>query len=397
MKNKKKLYMILGIAGILLLGVVIFLAVTVFPKFQTAKEITNALQPVLEAENQSMNLDITADLNGELFALDSDIYSVKDKDTKYLILELEGHPLYIVENVLFLENGKAFKIADEMQSQVEEYENLLPQIMAVYEIFEVTKTKTDIETSYEVTVTGEQVENLLEAAMLTEYTELQAIESLQVKLVTKEEQLDRVELSGNANVESTSVQMAVTISEFQILQAGEYVIPDLITESVQTVDKDSLFNLTKDLYRLMMALEPFSDMDKINGTVALTVDCGLIQMDTEMNLSDLKTENTEITNAVDVKQLPEMIALLCLEGDISCTEDGDAYVYKLVLDADFMERLAETIAPELVNYVISFTEGSAELTLEGEGITSMKIVVKGNVNVLFTEIPMEVGAEFIFE
>lgn len=389
--------MILGIAGILLLGVVIFLAVTVFPKFQTAKEITNALQPVLEAENQSMNLDITADLNGELFALDSDIYSVKDKDTKYLILELEGHPLYIVENVLFLENGKAFKIADEMQSQVEEYENLLPQIMAVYEIFEVTKTKTDIETSYEVTVTGEQVENLLEAAMLTEYTELQAIESLQVKLVTKEEQLDRVELSGNANVESTSVQMAVTISEFQILQAGEYVIPDLITESVQTVDKDSLFNLTKDLYRLMMALEPFSDMDKINGTVALTVDCGLIQMDTEMNLSDLKTENTEITNAVDVKQLPEMIALLCLEGDISCTEDGDAYVYKLVLDADFMERLAETIAPELVNYVISFTEGSAELTLEGEGITSMKIVVKGNVNVLFTEIPMEVGAEFIFE
>lgn len=457
MNKKKTLYIILGAIGVVLLAIIVFFAVTIYPKLKAGKDIADALQPILEAENQSMYLDVNADINGELISLNTDIYLTKENDIKYMVLEQEGHPFYIVDNMLFLENGKAFLLGEEMQGQALEYEALFVQIAAVYDMFDITAVETDLETSYSVMVTGEQIETLLAAVMPTEQESFKGIETLQVALVTKEKKLDRIELSGKVDLEGTSVQIAVTIADFHILEEGEYAIPEVIKESVATVDKDSLFNLTQDLYRLIVALEPFSDMENIDGTVTMTVDCGLLQMNNTIDFSDLKkwaggigasdsgnysgadktedntnTESdTELEDAVildentidkditdenktednrthtqqlvpeesekiNLQQLPKIIGLLCMEGDISCTENGTSYVYRLVLDADFMKQLVESIVPEIVNYVVTLGEGSAELILEEERITSMKIVIKGDLNMIFTEVPMEIGAEFRF-
>lgn len=396
MKDKKKVYVICGVIGAVLLGVLIYFAATYLPRLQTGKEIADALQPMLEAENQSMKLDVAADFGGELVNFDADIYLVKEDETKYLVFEQNGYPLYLVDNVLFLENGKAYKIADQMQTQVVEYEGLFLEIAAAYEIFEITKTETDTEVCYEVTVTGEQVKALLAAVMPTENELLGDIESLQVKMITTAGVMDQVEVSGSANVNGAAVQIAVTISDFKVLEDGEYAIPELVKESVKTVDKDSLFSLTEDLYRLLLAVNEFSDFENISGRAILKANLGVLEIDKEVDLAQLKEGLSDVENPTELKELPALVAFLCLEGDITCVEDNGAYIYTLSLNQDSMKKIASSIAPEIVNYVVKLTVGVAEVIVEDGTVSSMRIDIRGNLNLLLTELPIEVGAEFIF-
>lgn len=374
-----------------------YLAITYLPRLQTGNEIANVLRPVLEAENQSMKLDVEADFAEESFELEAEIYLVNEGDVKFFVLDQNEYPLYIVDNILFMQNGKAYKIAEQMQTQVSEYQSLFIEIAAAYELFEITKTETDNETCYEIVVTGEQAATLLEAMMPTDNELIRDIENIYVKLITSDEQLNRVEVSGGANVNDAAVQVLVTISDFKVLSEGEYTIPDIIKESLKTVDQDALFNLTEDLYRLIVGVNKFSDFENINGTVSLYANLGVLQMSKEVDLAQLKEGLSDVENPEDIQEIPAVIAFLCMEGDISCVEIDGKYVYTLSLNQDSMKKIASSIAPEIVNYVVNLTEGIAEVVIEDGSVSNMSVDIKGGLNLLVTEFPVEVGAEFIFE
>lgn len=397
MKGKKKTYIICGALGIIIIGVLMYLAITYLPRLQTGNEIANVLRPVLEAENQSMKLDVEADFAEESFELEAEIYLVNEGDVKFFVLDQNEYPLYIVDNILFMQNGKAYKIAEQMQTQVLEYQSLFIEIAAAYELFEITKTETDNETCYEIVVTGEQAATLLEAMMPTDNELIRDIENIYVKLITSDEQLNRVEVSGGANVNDAAVQVLVTISDFKVLSEGEYTIPDIIKESLKTVDQDALFNLTEDLYRLIVGVNKFSDFENINGTVSLYANLGVLQMSKEVDLAQLKEGLSDVENPEDIQEIPAVIAFLCMEGDISCVEIDGKYVYTLSLNQDSMKKIASSIAPEIVNYVVNLTEGIAEVVIEDGSVSNMSVDIKGGLNLLVTEFPVEVGAEFIFE
>lgn len=404
MKNKKSLYVVLGIIGILLLGVIVYLSVNVFPKLKIGKEISDLLQPILTEENQAMHLDVSADLAGEVVDVHSDLYLVKDEEINYVVMDQYDFPIYIVDNVLYLENGHAFKIAEEVQNQQMDYKELFLQIAAAYEIFDITCVKTDAETGYGVNVTGEQVQELLSVVMpanqsveSSESDVLKYIENLNIQLTAKNGTIDRIELSGSADVNDTKVQISITISEFHVLEVGEYVIPDVVKDAVKTVDKDSLFNLTEDLYRLMVAFERFSKQETLNGTVTITANCGIIDFKQSYDMKDFDNMEHTANEAVDVEgleNLPEMIGFLCMEGEISCTELDTSYEYKLALDKEAMQKIAEMVVPDLINYVVTMTEGTVLIELENESISSITIEIDGSIKVLFSEVPAEVGVEF---
>lgn len=400
MKNKKPVVIIIAIIAAILAVVCIGIGTGIFTKANDAKEIAEALKPLLEADSQSMNLKIDADINEIDILLDSNISLIQENEVKYLVLEQDGNAFYITDNILFLENGKAFKIADELQSQAVSYENLLPQILELYEILEITAVETEDEKSYEISVTGEQVQMLLNAVPSMAETDFSMIETLQVKLVTKEAVLDYIELFGKADGESVAAEIRITASDFEILEDGISIIPDVVKTSAATVDKEKLFSLTEDLYRLILALEPFSDVENLNGTLKLAINCGLLQTNISLKLSELKnqTENSGVEiNTADLKALPEMLGILCMEGDISCTENNGVYSYKLVLDKNAMKKLVEMLAPSVSIDTISLTKGSTEILLTENQITQMKLSIEGSINALITEIPMDIETTFLFE
>ena len=276
------------------------------------------------------------------------------------------------------------------------YEDLLPQIGALYEVLKITAEKTESETAYSITVTGEDVKNLLEAASLGEALPVEGIDVLNLQLTEKNGKLDQITFSGSGNADGIAVQLHVTLSGFRILAAGDYPIPEAVKQSAATVDPEKLFSLTEDLYRLVLALTPFTDMESIEGTLALTVDCGPLQLDTQMTLSDLKATSNSQIDPEQLQTLPEVLGLMCMEGNLSCTKEGSAYVYRLVLDQPAMQELARIILPELTQYSSNLTEGSVSIQLTGETVAAMAVSLKGEIPMLFARVPVSVSAVFSF-
>ena len=398
MKRSKKI--LLAVLGVLLLAAVIggiCIGRTLVPTVNHALRISELLQPVIDAENQTMHIAVSAEFGGNDLSAESDIYLVREDDAPYLVLEQNGNSVYISGNVLFLENGKAFKIGDKLQKQTASYEDLLAHIGALYETLKITAEETESQRIYSVTVTGEQAKTLLEAASLGEALPVEGVEKLKLQVTERNGKLDQISFSGSGNADGAAAQLHVTLSGFRILAAGDYPIPDAVKQAAATVDPDTLFSLTEDLYRLVLALAPFADMESIAGTLELTVDCGPLQLDTQMTLSDLKTTSNSQIDPEQLQTLPEVLGLMCMEGDISCTKEGGAYVYRLVLDQPAMQELARMILPELAQYVGNLTEGEATIRLENDAITSMKVSIEGKVRALLVQIPVTVGAEFTFD
>ena len=137
--------------------------------------------------------------------------------------------------------------------------------------------------------------------------------------------------------------------------------------------------------------------DTIGGTLKLTVDCGLLQLDSEMALSDLKSTANSQIDPEKLQALPEVLGWLCMEGDLTCSRNGDSYSYELALDQTSMKELSRMILPELAQYGGDLTEGSVSIILQDNAVASMYVSIKGKISVLFTQSPVTVGADFIFE
>lgn len=398
MKRSKKILLI--IACVVLLAFVIGVAcvgMKIIPTVNHALRISGLLQPVIEAPNHSMHISVTVKTPDETVALDTDVYMVTEENIRYLVLEQKDLSLYLADNMLLLENGKAFRLGEKMQAQAVSYEKLLPQIGALFEILKITAEETENTAAYEITITGNQVDALLAAVSLGETLPEKAIQKMKLYLTEKNEKLEQISFSGTGVLDGNEIQLSATISGFRILDSGEYPIPDAVKQTVATVDPQTLFSLSEDLYRLVLALEPFANPETISGTLELHVDCGLFQWDTEMKLSELGTSSAGRTDPAQLQKLPEMVALLCMEGEISCTPKGNGYVYALKLDESAMHQLSRMILPELAQYVGNLTEGTVTILLEKKAITSVEVAIEGQINAIITTVPILVSARFLLD
>ena len=409
MKSKSIKYGIVGVIIIILLTAGVFAAKYLVPSVHATLEIADALSPFLDAKNFSMHLDLGATAEKELLELDANLYAISEEDKQYLVVEQKDASFYIVDNMLLLENGKAFLLTEEkdvMQSQgsVSElavYRDVLPLIGAAYEEFEIVRTQTEDLVQYQIEVTGEQVHTILEATLSSKADMIQNIDSLQVQLTTKDGQLDTIQMKGMAHAGESNVSIAMLVSDFKLLTAGEYPIPQLIKDSMENVDKDTLFCLTGDMYRLIKAVEPLSNQEGLQGSMEWQLNCGIINIHSSIDLeklSGLKEENTEPADeTATAASIMQLAGAFIMEGELSSTEQNDRYIYQLALDEVAMKQLAETIAPEMVSYVVEFEKGNLTLTIEEETLSSVSIGIEGGLQVLISRIPVSIAVDLYLE
>lgn len=394
---KKTIWIVLSLVLLVCVIAAVCIGRQVVPTVNHALRITELLQPVIDADNKTMHLSLSARIDSEPVSLETDIYTVTENDTPYLVLEQQGVALYIMDNLLLLENGKAFRLGENLQPQTASYADLLPKIGALYGALSITAEETEDSTVYAVTVTGEQVAALLEATSLADSFPASAIQSLRLTLTEKNGNLSQICFSGSGDLEGTAVSLDVTISGFRILAPGDYPIPEAVKTSASTVDPAGLFSLTEDLYRLILAFAPLADMDAIDGTLSVSVDCSLLQLNKQMRLSDLQSASSGQIDPEQLRALPEALVWLCMEGDITCTQTGTGYVYTLALDQQAMGQLSQMILPELAQYSITLSQGTVTILLDSGTITTMAVSIKGSVHALIVQLPVTVSAEFSFD
>ncbi len=395
-RSKKTVLIVLGVLLLAVAVGAVCVGLRVAPTVNHGLRISELLQPMLDAENQRMHIRVSAEISGNAFDMESDVFLVSEDGVSYFAAEQNGTAVYVADNVLFLENGKAFKIGEQLQSRTVDYAELLPRIGALYEVLKITAEETDGETVYSVAVTEDKVKTLLSAVSPWVTLPADDIEKLNLRLTERNGQLDQISFSGKGEMEGTSVMLDVTLSGFRILASGDYPIPEAVRHSAATVNRSELFSLTEDLYRLVLGFAPFADMDAIDGTLDLTVDCGPLQLDTRINLSDLNATSNNRIDPEKLQALPEWLFWLFMEGEIACNQRDDGYVYTLELDQAAIGELSRMILPELAQYGGDLTEGKVTVVLDAGNVASMNVSIKGKVKALFMQIPVAAGAEFTF-
>lgn len=395
MKNKKIFLALIAIliAVAVSIGIV---AARVVPKVNHSLRIGQLLQPLLDAPNQGMRMAVQGTLEGKSFQVDSRIYRIREAETDYLVLERNGHAVYFANHALFLENGKAFAIGDSMKMQPEEFEELLSRIGSLFGLLDITATQTDARTTYAITVTGEQVDALLAAASLGQELPVEDLQKLELQLTEQNGVLETIVLFGGGDLKGASASVQITLSDFQVLDAGAYAIPTPVRQQAATVNPQELFSLTEDLYRLALALAPLAEQMQLDGTLELAVNCGLLQLDTRVNLADLNSASLPEADSEMLKALPEMLGWMCMEGQLRCTVEDNGYLYELVLDQGNMQDLVSMILPEVAGYADFLTEGKVQIRLENGRLESMGVSVAGKIPALITQIPVTIQAAFLF-
>lgn len=439
--KKKKSVIIIAIVVLLILAIGLLLCFF-YPKYKTGKEIKSLLNPLFTEANQSMDVDVEAVIDEKTFDLDADVYLLQLEEMDYLVIEQNDHPIYVVDGVLYLENGKAYKLVniakengtdavDAASTEIDEsmeiadddieessygIKEVFAAISSLLESVDVVNTEDNNEVIYSVSITGDQAQSLLSSLYPTSGTNLEEIETIELKVTSQDQTLEAIEITGSANVKNKIVSIDISFSDFQVLQEDSYVIPNEIQSAVASVDKDTLFCITQDLFRLIKAFQELSSQEEIEGTVKLYAVCGWINFNKEYDLSKLEKENTQSSSQYDptsstlhndsskseasefseVVNIPELVELLCLEGNISCSETENGYLYNMNLEEDAMQQLAEMIVPEIVNEMVTFTNGEVLITIEDGTITSMDIEIDGAIKVLLSEIAANIGAEFTF-
>lgn len=408
MKKNKVKYIGIAIAVVLLFGGFVFVAKSIFPTVNATLEITNALQPFLDAPNKSMHLSVDAEVEETATQLDVDIYAIKE-EVDYFVIKQENTSLYIVDDLLLLENGKAFLLADEKQNTqayTVNYMDMMPLLATAFDEFEIIRTEENKRIAYQIEVTGEQVQKLLDVALPSQESSASFVEKLQVQLTTQDGILDEIQMKGIGSSKEAQVLLSMHVSNFMILEEGEYKIPQVVKDSAKNANKEELFCLTEDLYRLIKAMEPLLDKSKLQGNMNWQISCGPIQINTSLDLEKLnalkqdesnKGDTSEGNNTETAAELIGLMGSMIMEGDIRCTEQDEIYGYELVLNEISMAQLVETMAPEIVQYAIDFEQGSMKIEVKGEQLSAITIGIEGSFKALFSKVPVSVRVEFDFK
>lgn len=397
MKNKKSKILIGFICIMSVFGILV--AILILPKAKTGGEIAELLRPIITAKHQSMDVDLQLTISGKKTSIQSTMYLLTEEKSRYLVVEQDSHATYLVDNVLYLENGQAFLFSDtETEVDIKSIDaDMFAQIAALYEALEITTTKEAALETYTIEVSGEEAYTLLSRVMPEIYSEMSAIDSMQVHLTAKEEALVSVSYTGGATVNGKEMSIELCIDNFRVLEKGAYVIPENIQIAVENVDKDALFCITKDLYRLMLGFADLASQENIEGKVTISANSGAFYLKKTYDMSELKTGAADLENSEALEQLPDVIAPLCTEGEISCTEETDGFHYTMKLNKKTMGEITESVLPRNVAEWIELSKGYVEIVVNGNKITSIEIGIAGSMQSLFSKVQSQVGIEFIFD
>lgn len=86
-KSKKAILIILGVVVPALAAGILWVGLQVVPTVNHALRISELLQPVIAAENQRLRLAASAEFDGRVVELESDVYLVTEGGASYLALE----------------------------------------------------------------------------------------------------------------------------------------------------------------------------------------------------------------------------------------------------------------------------------------------------------------------
>lgn len=393
-KVRKKYMIVLLVVLSILLGIGAIIYISRLPQFTISKELLEISDDILTAEKQSFKLELNARIGETRVDLDSQMHVMKENGTRVWVLEENGHSLYWYGDAVFLENGKAYRVAESKTND----HRLFEQMIQLFRMTDITRKQETGSVIYSITTKGDKAETLMEALIPFSEGQIVSVKKVVVDIITKEGVMQKVQISGEAKLKNsmeTEMEVFATFSEFD--NTDHYELPQDIKTAMKNTPIESLTFIGEHMYRLLFAWIEFDGKEQ-EGEVAIDVSCGPVNVEMQYDWQELceKTQNFANVSETNLTRLPQMLYEICMNGESACERIGNSYIFTLEIDAENMALLAKKIMPEIGKQLVEFQQGILEVVVKNNEISSLDIKINGQVTLLYSKIDAYVKAEFEF-
>ena len=383
-----------------------------------------ALAELNQSPEFSMNLLLDADMGEEAFELSASVERKTAGGHRVTRVGFDDLPLYYAENLVVLENGTAYQLTSEFP----DYSAILSNLTSIYQQTSFTTLKNGDETVYGVSVDTDGAETLVGLLLPKTGGRLPDGQTLSAEVHMENGSVEKITISASGTLKDqaqTPFQLYMTLDGFDA--AANFSVPDAVLESLDKTYADGeLPVITDDLFRLINGWSNLLSRQTLAADLDVSVDCGPVVVKNALryyrgtidgvtvnciNKSGLNIFFSDAGSAVtadgeeasgDARSLTgtakllDIVYLVCLEGDFTSEEQDGVCTYRVVLSSRAMDDMLAAVAPEAEKLEIDFTDSFAEVTIEDDTVSALRISCGGSVKVLLTSASADVAADITF-
>lgn len=389
------------------------------PNVLPAVRTYQALVSFLEAGEQSMDLTALVSLGETDWNIQAQVDRMDSGGKRVTALSQNGKSVYYAEGLLYLENGRAYRLTEPIGEKSPVWKGILWLLR--YGKVESTGS------GYAVSLRGEQAQVLLNGLLPGADAIVPEVDSLTLALVTNDGSLSCIRFQGSGWLgQDRKMPLSLELSGNIGKVAGRVTIPENVEKAIASEDTSRAEPVTENPLRLFSALWNLGSKQTLAGKLTLRADCGPLALDKTLDLLCWQAEGKRIYSLQDngvglyycdgilcdgqgrtlplegstggsALQLPELLLGICLELTGDCTQKEDSWAYRFTLDEEAMTAMAHAIVPAVEKLPVSLTEGTLEVILTQEQLESVDLRIDGFLSLLLTQVDVSIGGEIDLE
>ena len=368
------------------------------------------LKNYTEQDVIALQADAVLTVNGSTSETRVSVLRSNETDPAITRLTRDDLSLYLADDTLYLADGSACALGT---GGLLDYASLLDASISLYQSVDLETEKTGDETVYSAALSGEDAQKLAAMLLPSMADGSAALHDVSMSLTAQNGTLSRLAFAAALSDDAgTAITLTLTPQQGT---AESPTIPEAVLSAIESGENTSDITMTDDFFRLLHAWQTAFGPDTVSADLRLKADCGPVVLDTTLGLDRQRVDALTVTaiqkgpltlylsdgklldpsgNSVDLgtnswansADLLDVAAQLLFSATASHTEKpGGQDVYTITLDADGMAAVAGAIAPDAASLDIEFTEGTLEIVLNGDSLTSITVSCGGTLRLLLTD------------
>ena len=412
-KQKKAMWIVIPIILLLIAGVA---AVLLFlPQTKKAAQALGAydvLKTYMEQDEQNMELQVSAKISDREIGATALAGRCVIGEKSVTALSENGRKLFFAEGIVLTEDGTAYKLND----QVPDYSLVLEQVLALYELVDVSSENG----TYTIAAENDSATRILMLLMPAAQDLLSDANRLTIDLITENNVLKSIHFTGAGNLkDSVKTPFSVSATITDLPDTSGIQIPQTVADKIHSGKYQATEVYSDDLVQLMDAWKAYNARNPIGASITVTADCGPLVVSEDFNLYQWKIENKLIRGIekdgltiyltqdglldgegnslpaglpgeMDIQKLLSIVYQNFADVNFRSrqTEDGTSYV--VVLNKRVMKDLTTALVPKAGELNIQFDEGTMELLIQNGEIHSVEVSFGGSAKVAIAEVGVQI-------
>ena len=367
-------------------------------------------------QEADVQTEIHVRANGRDVDMSTTVHRVKEDGRMIRCVEQYGIPLYVSDGMVYLENGRGFRVAGGRLDAGE----VLDIALDIFLHEDVQRERDGERVRYEAAIGADMAGRILRHFLPESYMELLLPESMTVAILAESGSIKELSFTGEGATEGgTPFQIEVSLITQPLAERPE--IPKPVSEAIARGSGEDAEILSEDLLRLLAAWIKYESADTVSADISVSADCGPVSLNPRYTYFRRAVEGTDLhcvrsnlfsvyftdsaactENGSDLSEAQQRVAAaaklipaareLCLQGQFRSATNGSRTVYTVTLPPECAGELAVRLVPELEKLGIDYSESVLTITVDDGTLVAIELSCGGSLHVVSREVETELSA-----